>query len=187
MKGSIIESLGQDSLGAVSSWPCSGSPEAFKPSVGHGQASTAKSWPGQIRPWKSLWSCPQPTEHRSNRCHHSSSPARAKGIYCIVQSRGNKGAATQRSPGQLWAAQLSHTRCQRGTISPCSWWDSMLSSLKNIHEEQKAKKGTWTHLIRKANSQLNYNTHCCKYNNAIAFKAIFHSCSFWAHLKQNFP
>ena len=100
MKGSIIKNLGQDSLSAVPSWPCSGSPEEFKPSVGHGYASTAKSWPGAMCPWKSLWNCPEPTEHSSNRCHHCSSPAWPKGIYCKMQSREKKGAATQRGPRQ---------------------------------------------------------------------------------------
>lgn len=103
MKGSIIKNLGQDSLGAVSSWPCSGSPEGLKRSVGHGCASTAKSWPGATCPWKSLWSCLWPAERSSNQCHSCSSPAWPKGIYCEMQSR-EKGAATQRGSGQPTSA-----------------------------------------------------------------------------------
>lgn len=68
---------------------------------------------------------PWPTEDRSNRCHHCSSPAWPKGIYCKMQSRGKKGAATQRGPGQpssaMNAARGAGFPHAQGFIQTHSW------------------------------------------------------------------
>ena len=156
MKRSIVKNLGQNWLGAVSSWPCSGSPEGSKPSVGHGSASTAKPWPGATCPWKSLWSCSGPVEHSSNRCHRCSSPAWPKGIYCKLQSREKKGAAPG-SPAQPWTLQ----EVQNFSMLLMSFCIIFIA----IH--------SWTHLICKVNSQLKYSVQCYKHNNVTAFNPAF--------------